>query len=143
MATRFCTQCGQPVEGDVRFCTNCGAPVPPAPQPEPQYQQNYSPQPEPQPVTQQPVGIKPSNYLVWAILATIFCCLPFGIVGIVFAAKVNDLWNSGQYQASLEASRKAKTWTLIAIGVGILSAVLYFVLAGKGLIALGNYLDNY
>ena len=32
--------------------------------------------------------VKPSNNLVWAILTTICCCLPFGIVSIVYAAKV-------------------------------------------------------
>jgi hypothetical protein len=26
------------------------------------------------------------NHLVWAILATLFCCLPLGIVSIVYAA---------------------------------------------------------
>jgi len=29
------------------------------------------------------------NYLVQAILCTICCCLPFGIVAIVYAAQVN------------------------------------------------------
>ena len=29
---------------------------------------------------QQPAGPKPPSYLVWAILTTLFCCLPFGIV---------------------------------------------------------------
>ena len=30
------------------------------------------------------------NYLVQAILVTVFCCLPFGIPAIVFAAQVNS-----------------------------------------------------
>ena len=34
---------------------------------------------------QQPGGPPPPNYLVWAILATIFCCLPLGIPAIVMA----------------------------------------------------------
>lgn len=34
----------------------------------------------------------PGNNLVWGILATVFCCLPFGIVSIVKASKVNALW---------------------------------------------------
>ena len=32
---------------------------------------------------QQPVGPPPDNNLVWAILVTVFCCLPLGIVSIV------------------------------------------------------------
>src|SRR5438128_1439779 len=30
------------------------------------------------------------NYLVQSILCTLFCCLPFGIVAIVYAAQVNS-----------------------------------------------------
>ena len=38
---------------------------------------------------------KPDNYLVWAILSTVFCCLPLGIVAIVKASKVDALWAQG------------------------------------------------
>ena len=40
------------------------------------------------------------NYLVQAILVTIFCCLPFGIVAIVFAAQVNSALAAGNYEAA-------------------------------------------
>lgn len=134
MATRFCNQCGAQLPENTRFCTNCGAAVPPPPQPEPTpsyAQQNYS-QPQyqqpqqPQP-SQQPIGTKPSSYLVLAILATIFCCLPFGIVGIVQAAKVDNLWNSGQYAAAEDASRKARNWSIAAAITGIVVAIIYMV----------------
>lgn len=36
---------------------------------------------------------KPYNYLALAIVCTILCCLPLGIVGIVKANKVNTLYN--------------------------------------------------
>ena len=49
---------------------------------------------------QQPNGPKPDNNLVWGILATVLCCLPFGIVSIVKASKVDGLWNSGQFAAA-------------------------------------------
>ncbi len=41
---------------------------------------------------QQPVGPPPDNNLVWAILVTVFCCLPLGIVSIVKSSQVNTLW---------------------------------------------------
>lgn len=44
---------------------------------------------------------KPENYLVWAILSTVCCCLPFGLVSIVYAAKVDSLYTSKQYEAAL------------------------------------------
>ncbi|WP_417935251.1 CD225/dispanin family protein [Flagellimonas maritima] len=30
---------------------------------------------------------KPDNYLVWAILSTIFCCIGTGIASIIYASK--------------------------------------------------------
>ena len=59
------------------------------------------------------------NHLVWAILVTIFCCLPFGIVSIVYAAKVNGLAASGQTGAARDASDNAKMWAWISFGVGL------------------------
>lgn len=35
---------------------------------------------------------KPDNNLVWGILVTILCCLPFGIVSIIKASSVDNLW---------------------------------------------------
>ena len=39
---------------------------------------------------------KPNNHLAWAILSTIFCCLPLGIVSIVYSSKVDGLYNAGE-----------------------------------------------
>ena len=52
---------------------------------------------------------KPDNYLVWAILTTILCCLPFGIVSIVYSSKVDKLYFNGQYDEALAKSKSAKT----------------------------------
>lgn len=71
---------------------------------------------------------KPDNYLVWAILSTIFCCLPFGIVAIVYAAKVNSLYSVKQYALALDASNKAKNWTVAAAVTGFVIIFLYLVL---------------
>lgn len=65
----------------------------------------------------------PSN-LVWAIVSTILCCLPTGIVAIVYACKVDNLYLMGDYQGAVEASNKARNW---AIGGLIANVVFYFV----------------
>lgn len=72
-------------------------------------------------------GAEIPNYLVWSILTTIFCCLPFGIVSIVFAAKVDGLRAAGDIQGAMEASRKAKTWAIVAASAGLVILVLYLV----------------
>jgi hypothetical protein len=69
----------------------------------------------------------PSNYLAWAILSTIFCCLPAGIVAIVFAAQVNGKWMAGDVQGALSSSRNAKIWTIISASVFLVLAVAFVI----------------
>lgn len=71
-----------------------------------------------------PGGQEIPNYLVWSILTTIFCCQPFGIVSIVFAAQVNAKQAQGDIAGALDSSKKAKTW---AIASAVSAGVLYLV----------------
>src|SRR5690349_14365257 len=70
----------------------------------------------------------PDNYLVWAILSTIFCCLPLGIASIVFAAQVNSKWAAGDWIGAQASSQKAKRlaiWSaVVAVVIGLLSALV-------------------
>lgn len=66
----------------------------------------------------------PDNYLVWAILSTILCCWPLGIPAIVNATKVEKLWNEGNKEEAKQKSEKTKIWCFIALGGGVLSAII-------------------
>ncbi|AOW93666.1 hypothetical protein BFN03_16180 [Rhodococcus sp. WMMA185] len=70
----------------------------------------------------------PDNNLVWAILATVLCCLPLGIVSIVKATRVNSLWSQGQFDAARKAAEDAKKFALWCIPAGLVFAVLYVIL---------------
>lgn len=91
------------------------------------------------PTPPMPPASKPNNYLALAILSTIFCCLPFGIVSIVFASKVDSQWNTGDYNGAMESARKAKTWFWLSFGLGlvldIFVLIYYIVIIG---VALGS-----
>lgn len=76
---------------------------------------------------------KPTNHLVPAILTTIFCCLPFGIVSIVYAARVNSLWDGGRHEQAREAAGKARTWWIVSLVVGIVVTIGYAGLVLNGL----------
>jgi predicted secreted protein len=89
-------------------------------------QTSYAPQ-SPQPSV--------PNYLVQAILTTIFCCLPFGIVSIVYAAQVNGKVAAGDHAGALESSRNARMWAWIAFGAGLVVGVGYLILFVLGAIA--------
>ena len=69
---------------------------------------------------------KPDNCLVWAILSTLCCCLPFGIVAIVYAAQVDGKYAAGDYQGAVDSANKAKTWCWVSFGIGIVVSVLWF-----------------
>jgi len=77
----------------------------------------------------------PPNYLVWAILTTILCCLPFGIVSIVYAAQVNSKWTAGDYEGAKLSSKNAKIWAWVAFAIGIAGALIWFILMALGVVA--------
>ena len=52
------------------------------------------------------------NNLVWAILTTLFCCLPAGIVSIVYAARVNGKLAAGDIAGARDSAAKAKKWAI-------------------------------
>jgi hypothetical protein len=84
---------------------------------------NAPPPPPAGPVGQTP----PPNNLVWAILSTLFCCLPLGVVSIVFAAQVNGKFAAGDLAGAQESSRKAKQWAIWSAVVGLVTIVLYII----------------
>jgi hypothetical protein len=79
------------------------------------------------------------NYLVLAII-TLFCCLPLGIVAVVFAARVNGQVQAGDTEGAMASSRKAKMFSFIGLGVGLAWWIICFAmgLLGGVLGALGN-----
>ena len=72
---------------------------------------------------------KPDNYLVWAILTTLLCCLPFGIVSIVYSSKVDSLYYAGDYTNAQQAADKAKKWAMWSALSSIIVIVLALVVA--------------
>ncbi|HKO61743.1 MAG TPA: CD225/dispanin family protein [Pyrinomonadaceae bacterium] len=76
------------------------------------------------------------NYLVPAILS-LFCCWPLAIVAIIFAAQVNGKVQSGDIAGAMDASKKAKMFSFIAIGIGLVVGVIYMLITILG-VAAGN-----
>ena len=67
------------------------------------------------------------NHMTEAVLTMIFCCLPFGIVALIYATKVNKLLKQGREQEAEEASSKANKWIKIAFAFGIGWNLLYLI----------------
>lgn len=89
--------------------------------------------PLPQPPAYQGNYIAPviPTYMWQSVVATVvglpFCCIlafPFGIVAIVFAAKVEGLRVQGDIFGATTASNNAKTWMIISFALSGLGLVL-------------------
>lgn len=94
-------------------------PPPPGP---PQYPPYYPPAYPPQ-----AYGPPPESYLVWSILATLLCCLPFGVVAIIYSTQVSSKSAAGDFVGALAASKNAKTWCWVSFGCGLLVGLLYMM----------------
>jgi hypothetical protein len=123
----FCSQCGANNADTAAVCMQCGRSLqagPPA----------VAFQPV-QPAVVLPPGVAVQNYLVFAILATVLCCLPAGIPAIVYAAQVNGKLQAGDMAGAQLASKNAKMWCLISAGLGLGVGLIYGLLVMVGLLS--------
>ena len=81
------------------------------------------------------------NYLVPAIVSTVLCCVPVGVVSIIFAAQVNGKVAAGDIAGATNASKKAKMFMFVAIGLGLLvwlSVIIIWLFVFGSIAAFGN-----
>ena len=74
-----------------------------------------------------PAGSPPDNNLVWAILCTVLCCLPLGIVAIIKSTKVKELWMAGDQAGAEKAAADAKKYAIWGAAVASILWVLYII----------------
>lgn len=98
-------------------------PTPPAFEP-----QRHHHQASPMDIDERLRYARPASGLIWAILATIFCCLPCGVVAIVYAARVEYLWDIGNYERAMSAAKNARNWTLVSVFSSVILWILYMIL---------------
>ena len=65
--------------------------------------------------------------LVFAILATLFCCLPIGIAAIVFAAIGMSRENSGDYAGADSAANTAMILIWVSVGLSLAIWLIYIL----------------
>lgn len=106
-----CPQCRAENAGDRFRCAACGAWLREKP----------------------PLGVEAPSYLLPAILCTLFCCVPFGIVAIVYAAQATSKAEAGDVAGAQYSAEKARMWCWIAFwtqGAIWLVAVLGVMMLG-------------
>ena len=106
----FCKSCGKEIDDKAVICPACGATT----------------------GTASPAGVTPAvkieNHLVGAILTTLCCCLPGGIVAIVYASKVNTLAAQGDIDGARKAANTAKNWILGSVIAGVVVQLVSIVI---------------
>lgn len=121
-----CPNCGTSNLDNAAVCVNCGRSLAAgAPS-------SYTP-PPPSGFGATPAsaaGAQIPNYLWQSIVVTLCCCLPLGIVSIIFAAQVNSKLAQGDIAGARDASQKAKMFALIGFGVGLVGIVLAMIFNG-------------
>ncbi len=74
----------------------------------------------------------PRALIIESILVTLFCCLPGGIVSLIYALRIEDLWQAKRYQEALQAAKSSKMWLIISLCAIIIYPIIYFVLLAIG-----------
>ncbi|MEO8003063.1 MAG: CD225/dispanin family protein [Arenimonas sp.] len=151
-----CDFCGHPFVDGLEQATPTTAPVNMVPPPVQMASESPPPvrsspdSPPPPPTSRQ--NVKVPNYLVWAVVSTVFatlatmfscCCIPLGlpsgIAAIVYALRVNKFLETGEISSAEQASKSAKLWTWVTTVIAILFGILVllsFILQATG------YLDK-
>ena len=102
----YCTNCGNELPPGAIACTSCGQATP-----------HFPPPPN------------VPNYLVHSILATLCCCLPLGVVALVYSSQVNTKLAAGDVAGAEASSRSARTWVIVAVIAGIVTSAGFAALS--------------
>lgn len=86
---------------------------------------------------QEPVNWVP--YLILSIVSTLCCCLPFGVVGIVFSAKINSAMLAGNLEEAQNNAKMARIWIIVSFAIGLLTWLIYMVLIVTGAVSGSAY----
>lgn len=143
-----CYSCNSDNSREAKFCSTCGTKLTPTiDSSKKKFESNYTKNPNAKPAPKKQVKVEPVSpyqaptvsvkdvtptniptYLVQSILVTIFCCMPFGIAAIVFAAQVESKRANGDIEGALSSSSKAKTFCWVAFLLGLLVVVFQFLM---------------
>ena len=139
----YCPNCGKPNPDNAQTCISCQAQMPlqqpanqgswghPGQMQQPTSNPYASPPNKPMHMQGPPRDV-PNNMLL-ALICTLLCCMPFGLVGVVYASQVSGKVLAGQYEEAENSARQAKVWSILGIVIGGLVTVGYVV----AMIALG------
>ena len=72
-----------------------------------------------------------NSHLTKAIITTLLCCLPLGVIAIVYASSVEAKVSAGDLIGARIASRKANDWGNYSIIAAVVGGFVYLLLAAS------------
>ena len=133
----FCTNCGRELQAGQKFCGNCGAPVDEKRENNGSSDQGtyYDEAPHSEPINDEvfdaPVqtGKLSAGMLVWSIINTVFstcmCCLPIGVLPLVFAI----LTNNADYEVSRKNRKIALICNIVVTSLIVLAVIVEAIIS--------------
>jgi len=160
---KYCPKCWAECVDGTNFCIRCGAAVTEATDTlkfsaeevlAEEVKTEKTPTPEPETFvfagnktqtgqTNQAAQKKIETHLVKAIISAVCCCIPFGIVAIIFASQVHSKQRMNDYEGAMEASKKASLWANLSIAVYILFMAVLMVIGFLGADSTETFLNIY
>ena len=131
----FCRNCGKENLDNSSYCKECGEELH-AEIIEQQVQQDSEQQPNYMPdYSEKPVKNYMAFSIITTILTTICCCLPFGIVAVIYSSEVNSRLRMGDIKGAIETSKKAKMWNIISLLLSLLLFIIGIVIFFVGVLS--------
>ena len=79
---------------------------------------------------QMPVGTKSATTeLIAGVIVTLLCCLPAGIVAIIYAAGANSAYGMGDVATGDAKKATASKWILAAVILSVTVTALFIILS--------------
>ncbi|XP_071956805.1 proline rich transmembrane protein 1B-like isoform X1 [Antedon mediterranea] len=66
---------------------------------------------------------RPNNYLFQAILVTLFCCCPFGTIGLCYSVESSQRFDGGDVEGAESSANMAQKWSIAGLVCGILAII--------------------
>lgn len=72
---------------------------------------------------------EPPSLTGWSIAVLVLCCLPGGIVGLIYGNKAKTEWAKGNFAGAQTAYNTGKTWLIVSACLGVVITAIYIIAA--------------
>ncbi|XP_071955315.1 proline-rich transmembrane protein 1-like [Antedon mediterranea] len=70
------------------------------------------------------IHVQPNDYMSYAIIVTICCCLPLGLIAIIRSSQVRSRFDNGDLQGARLSAKSSRRWSIAGVVLGSLCYLL-------------------